>query len=918
MYHCHIRFYLTGDPCREAEIIKKMPPMEHFIHEFSESERPLKDQASRVDVIVINLQGTDARGDLETVLAGRNEEAQVIVLAEAGQMPLLKDFLPRIKDIWIVPMSREEVMFRFLRWQEGRKLEGDFWQTSHFLEATINNIPNLVWYKDKDGVHEKVNDSFCKAVNKTKQQVEGQRHAYIWDVEEDDLACIESELEVMTKRETCISEETIKTGDGMKLLNVYKSPLYDIDESVMGTVGVAIDITQERAYEEEIVKKNQTLETIFTTIDCGVMRHSVDGRQILSINRAALKILGYDSQEELAAEGFDMVAASVMDEDKPKLKGAIQKLKKEGDSVSVEYRVKHKSGEILHIMGNVKLLKENGELFYQRFLLDCTAQKLKEKKNERRQSELIQALSIDYYLVCFFDLDTGIGKPLREDQQGRNIFGSVFSGDISLEESMERYIDEFVYEEDKELLQRFSSLKRLKEELGEKQPHYVNYRTVIDGEIKYFQVKAVRTGVWGKERGIVLGFRSVDEDIRREMKKNVLLEDALLQARKASMAKSAFLSNMSHDIRTPMNAIVGFTSLAMTRIDNKELVEEYLKKIMTSGNHLLNLINDVLDMSRIESGKMHMEEKPCNLPDFLWELENILQSDVRKKQLKLTVDAEGLLNQDVYCDSLRLNQVLLNLLGNSVKYTNEGGNVGIKVTQKPGTSPGCGTYEFIIEDTGIGMSQEFVNHIFEPFEREKSTTLSGIPGTGLGMAITKNIVDMMNGFIEVKSKKGVGTRTTVSFSFRFCSQDAEEALAKEAGKKLADRKSSDFRGCRILLAEDNELNQEIAVAILEEAGFSVEVADNGQIAVDMLKKSRPGYYRIILMDVQMPVMNGYEATRLIRGMNDNSLSSIPILAMTANAFEEDRQEALRSGMNGHIAKPIDVDYLFDALTRVLA
>ena len=914
MYHCHIRFCLTGHPCREADVIKRMPPMENFTHEFAEIEKPLKEEFSKADVVIANLRGADPGEILAAMTKAGERKPQVILLAEREQLPLLREFMPQVRDIWIVPMSDVETVFRFARLQEMCKLGGDFWQTSHFLEATIDNIPNLVWYKDKDGVHEKVNDSFCKAVNKTKRQVQGQRHAYIWDVEEDDPACIESEAEVMTTRKTCISEETIKTGDGNKLLAIYKSPLYDMDDSVMGTVGVAIDITQERAYEQEIVKKNQTLETIFTTIDCGVMRHSVDGKKIFSINRAALKILGYECQEEMEADGFDMVAHSVLEEDKPKLRSAIRSLKREGDSVSIEYRVRHADGEILHIMGNVKLLKENRERFYQRFLLDCTAQKLQEKKNEKRHSELIQALTVDYSLVCVFDLDTGAGNVLREGEGYRRMFGSVFDGNISLEGSIRQYIDRFVHEDDKEMMGRFASLDRLKAEMEGRQLYYVNYRAVIDGDIKYFQVKAVRTGVWGGGIGVVLGFRSVDEDIRREMKKNSLLEDALSQARKASRAKSAFLSNMSHDIRTPMNAIVGFTSLAMTRIDSRELVEEYLKKIMTSGNHLLNLINDVLDMSRIESGKMRLDEKPCNLPEFLCELENILQSDVRDKDIRLEVQARGLANPDVYCDSLRLNQVLLNLLSNSVKYTERGGRVTVDVIQKPGTSPGHGMYDFVVSDTGIGMSAEFVEHIFEPFERELSTTLSGIPGTGLGMAITKNIVDKMNGYIEVKSQKGVGTQTTVTFEMRFCSEEAEDTRMSGA----IHERVAEFEGCRILLAEDNELNQEIAVAILEEAGFCVEVADNGKIAVDMLKRSQPGYYRLILMDVQMPVMDGYGATKVIRSLKDKELSSIPILAMTANAFEEDKQEALRCGMNGHIAKPIDVGYLFETLNRVLA
>ncbi len=928
-------------------------------------------------------------------------------------------------------------------------MEKDFWQTSHYLESTINSVPNLIWYKDKTGIHEKVNDSFCKTVNKTKEQVEGQEHAYIWDVEENDPACIESELEVMTKRATCVSEEIIQTGEGTRQLTTYKSPLYDLDGSVMGTVGVAIDVTQERAYEQELIRNNEILATIFSTMDCGVLCHTLDGSKILNINRAALKILGYHSQDDLLKEGFDMVAASTIDEDKAELKECITKLKKEGDSASMEYRVRHPNGEIIHVMTSIKVLQEHGELFYQRLLLDCTEKKLREEKErkdtERRQMELVQALSLDYKLVCFFDLDTGHGNVLRIDDCENHILSATFHDRLSLQECMGRYIETCVYTDDKEIMVQSSLQSTLKKELTEKQIYYVNYRALCNGEIKYFQMKVVRAGAWDKSHGIVLGLRSVDEETRNEMEKKNLLENALLQANRASKAKSIFLSNMSHDIRTPMNAIVGFTTLAITHIDNKDQVEEYLKKIITSGNHLLSLINDILDMSRIESGKMCLDEKPCSLPEVLHGLRNIVQADIHAKQLELYIDAVDVWDEEVYCDKLRLNQVLLNLLSNSIKYTGAGGIVSMRISEKPGVTQGFRTYEFYIKDTGIGMSKEFISHIFEPFERERNTTLSKIQGTGLGMAITKNIVDMMNGSIEVRSEQGVGTEFIVSFPFRLYSGTKEpqtipelkncrvlivdddfntcdsvsymlqqigmraewtlsgkeavlrthqaiarhdhycvyiidwllpdmngievarrirketnenvpiivltaydwsdiEEEAKEAGvtgfcskplflsdlrnclrsiihapnaEKQAKLTPSKLRSGRILLVEDNELNQEIATVLLNEAGFEIEVADNGQIAVEMLKDSKPGYYRLILMDIQMPVMNGYEAATTIRKLENKELSSIPILAMTANAFEEDKQETIRCGMNGHIAKPINIEKLFETLDTIL-
>ncbi len=1046
MYHCHVHFHLVGIRQDVFAVIEEMSPLPCFTHEFTKSERAGDALTGGADVILADLRDMDVRETVCALTADRGEDTELILLAEKEQIPLLTEMLDGVKDIWILPMSEEEIRFHFLRWQQAYKTGKDYWQTSHFLEATINNVPNLIWYKDKDGVHEKVNDSFCRTVGKTKQKVEGQRHAYIWDVEEDDPACIESERQVMEKEQTFVSEERVKAGDGIRLLTTYKSPLYDIDGSVMGTVGVAIDVTQERAYEQEIIQKNRTLETIFNNIECGVMYHSVDGSKIISVNQAALDILGYDSLDEMAENGFYMIASSVMEEDREELLEKIRGLQEEGDSVSVEYRVRRKDGAIRYVMGNVKLMRENDELRYQRFVLDCTDRKLQEEENERQQMELVQALSIDYKVVCFFDLETGIGKPLRVEEVSQQ-FKENFAGELSFEESMEFYIQKYVCEEDREMVRQAASREEIEKGLSEGKQYHVNFRTQKKGQLEYYQMKIVRAGVRSGRGSIVLGIRSVDKEIRNEMEQRSNLKDALMQANRASKAKSVFLSNMSHDIRTPMNAIVGFTSLAMKHIDNRERMEEYLKKIMTSGNHLLSLINDVLDMSRIESGKIRLDEKACSLPEILHSICNIVQADVHAKQLELHIDTLDIRNEDIYCDKLRLNQVLLNLLGNAVKYTGAGGAINMRITEKAGAPDGFAQYEFSIKDNGVGMSDEFVEHIFEPFEREKNSTTSGIQGTGLGMAITKNIVDMMNGTIEVESELGVGSTFTVSFVFRIRKEEKEEQAipelkncralvvdddfntcdsvsymlgqiglraewtlsgkeavlrtkqasmrkdgylvyiidwllpdmngievtrrvrqvmgdnvpvivltaydwseieeeAKEAGvtafcskplfmselrkclrtvigaeEQVEEEKEGrevQFKAGRILLAEDNELNQEIAVEILGGAGFTTEVAENGKVALEMLQRSDPGYYQLVLMDVQMPVMSGYEAVREIRQLENQRLAGIPVIAMTANAFEEDKQEALRNGMDGHIAKPINIELLFTTLNKVLS
>ena len=521
--------------------------------------------------------------------------------------------------------------------------------------------------------------------------------------------------------------------------------------------------------------------------------------------------------------------------------------------------------------------------------------------------------------------------------------------------------------------------------------------------------------------------------------------EALQSAERASKAKTDFLSNMSHDIRTPMNAIIGFTSLAATHIDNREQVLDYLKKISTSSQHLLSLINDVLDMSRIESGKVKLEERAVHLPDLVHDVRSIIQPNVSAKRLSLFIDTMDVENEDIITDPLRLNQVLLNILSNAIKFTPTGGMISLRIAQKNGAPTGRARYEFRIKDNGIGMSAEFQKHIFEEFSREESSTVSGIQGTGLGMSITKNIVDLMGGTIAIESAPGKGSEFIVDLCFALSGQKVEpkqipqleglralvadddtdtclsvstmlskigmrpewtisgreavirtryameqgdefsvyiidwlipdmngieivrqirkvighncpiiiltaydwadieeearaagvtafcekplflselrkilsEPFSAEVSPRLPEPNASAFQGKKLLLVEDNELNREIAMEFLTEAGFVVDSAEDGAIAVQKMEQAAPGQYDLILMDIQMPNMDGYEATRRIRALPDAKKAGIPIFAMTANAFEEDRQNALKAGMNGHIAKPLDVPRLLSILADAL-
>ena len=568
---------------------------------------------------------------------------------------------------------------------------------------------------------------------------------------------------------------------------------------------------------------------------------------------------------------------------------------------------------------------------------------------------------------------------------------------------------------------------------------YVHLKT---GEKRWFHNIAMCCEINGKKKYIL-----VMSDRTADWKMNQALSEAVHEAETANRAKSTFLSNMSHDIRTPMNAIIGFTTLAVSNIDNENKVRDYLRKILSSSNHLLSLINDILDMSRIESGKLHMEETEVSLSEVLHDLKTIISGQIHAKQLDLYMDAMDVTNEEVYCDKMRLNQVLLNLLSNAIKFTPAGGTVSVRLKQYPGNVRGSTLYEIRVKDNGIGMSQEFVQNIFSPFERERTSTVSRTQGTGLGMAITKNIVDMMGGTIEVQTEQGKGTEFIVCLPLRiqpkhhpiqkiteleglkalvvdddfntcdsvtkmlvkvgmrsewtlsgkeailraqqstelgdafhayiidwrlpdmngievtrqirslgddtpiiiltaydwsdieaearaagvtaFCTKplfmsDLRENLLeaigqKQAGteKRILPAEGSDFKGKSILLVEDNELNSEIAVEILNAYGFLVDTAENGAEAVKKVKNSTPGKYDLVLMDVQMPVMNGYEATKLIRALDEPALAGITILAMTANAFDEDRKRARECGMDGFLSKPIVIEELIGTLRNNL-
>jgi signal transduction histidine kinase/ActR/RegA family two-component response regulator/PAS domain-containing protein len=662
-----------------------------------------------------------------------------------------------------------------------------------------------------------------------------------------------------------------------------------------------------------IKQQNHALEAFFATTECGILLHTLDGKKLLSANKAALQILDYSSKEELEAN-FQMIAPSVVEADRERVKKTMRKLKKAGDVGTVGYQVRHKNGEVLDIMCRVKLLEENGQLIYQRVCMDCTEQRLQEKKlileKENHWNEIVSALSLDYSSAFYLDIDTKIGRPYRMTKKIEEVLSGIIAPEMPYEKTRDLYVNACVHPEEKEEFRKVFSLETMQRELQDKVCYYNTYRVVEENTEKYYQAKVVRVGSWKKQHGVMVGFRNVDQSVRKDMEQKRLMAEALKQAEQASQAKTSFLSNMSHDIRTPMNAIIGYTTLAQYHFEEKERVRDYLEKIATSSNHLLSLINDVLDMSRIESGKVSLENTACNLKQVMEDINTVMIGQIQDKHFHFRMDTAEIQNEDVLCDELRLNQVLLNMLGNAVKYTPDGGEITVSLRQKQECGKtGYAAYQFCVRDNGIGMSEDFQEHLFEQFSREKNSTVSGIPGTGLGMAITKRIVDMMGGSILVQSRLGEGTEFVINLEFPVAEIPVSAPEAQE--KPQEERKTPEIK--KLLLAEDNPLNQEIAAEILADYGFEVEIANNGSEAVRMVQNAKPGYYHAVLMDIQMPVMNGYEAARKIRKLDSKSASGIPIIAMTANAFDEDRKNALAAGMNGFVTKPIDVEKLLEAL-----
>lgn len=667
---------------------------------------------------------------------------------------------------------------------------------------------------------------------------------------------------------------------------------------------------------------------------------------------------------------------------------------------------------------------------------DITAE-FEQQEKDKLYKAAVELLADSYETAFIIDVLSGNLHVLHYRREGRDEVGPV---DSLHDPRLKNFIETAIHPDDREEARAWFDTEFIRISLREEAEIKHSFRDISGKETQYYEVRYIRM----PDNQAIMAFENRTVQVKEQYQYQIELEDAKMRAEAASAAKTAFLSNMSHDIRTPMNAIIGFTGLALKNYSGDEKLKAYLEKILTSSKHLLSLINDVLDMSRIESGRVELENAPCNLSEIMHNLNTIILGQATAKQQNLFMESYDVVNEDVYCDSLRLNQVILNLLSNAVKYTQVGGTIRLTLSQLKDAPEGFGVYELRVKDNGMGMSPEFAAKVFEPFERENNSTISKIQGTGLGMAITKNIIDMMGGTIDVKTELGEGTEFIVKVQFAlqdssktitvdgtelknkrilvidddfgvcdsvskmlselgvraewsmhgreailratqamemqddfyafitdwqmlemsgleltrqlrrlvgdkvpiivltaydratieeegraagvtaFCSKpifisDIKRVLSTAGGEKEKIKVEGDeiFEGRRILLVDDNELNRDIGSEILTGFGFEVELATNGQEAVDIYKASKPGDFDLILMDVQMPIMDGYHATEAIRALEDKKLADIPIIAMTANAFAADVKEALSHGMNAHLAKPIDVDKLIEIIAKVL-
>ena len=656
----------------------------------------------------------------------------------------------------------------------------------------------------------------------------------------------------------------------------------------------------------------------------GFFIYRADGNEeILHVNKALLSIFGCDSREEFSKLTGDTFKGMVVPDDLDSVEKSIahQVANNKNHLDYVEYRINHKDGAEHWVEDYGHFIRTDiGGIFYV-FIADNTDRMRKRMSDlELINSELVRISAresqyrkaILYDALFFFEISLTEDKFITAVTQTYD--GQMFDVFDSVNDSVETGFSDFINFSSKRINQNepneykgFFDIKRLMScyDNGELEQTYDSWAVDALGRKRLLHyVVLLGEGGDGRITALVMA-----KDITEQIERQKLLQVSLRQAQAANIAKSTFLSNMSHDIRTPLNAILGFTDLIRMHIDEQDRTADYLEKIKISGNQLLTIVNEALEVTRMESGKAVLAETECHLVDLLAEVEKTVLPQMSAKSLHFTIDKSSVAHFSVFVDIIRTKEILCQLLDNAAKYTNPHGKVTLTVKEET-VSGGYAKYSFEIEDNGIGISEQFMEHMFEPFTREKNTTKSGVLGSGLGMAVVRSLVDMMDGKIDVKSKQGVGSKFTVTIVLKYLEKDIGPLSAPPS-------ESIPLKGKRLLLVEDNEINSEIAEALLTEEGFIVETASDGDIAVEMIKSGKAGYYDFVLMDIQMPRMNGYEASRVIRSLDDKQRASVPIIALSANTYAEDRKKSIEAGMDAHAPKPIDMVSLQSLIKEVL-
>lgn len=673
--------------------------------------------------------------------------------------------------------------------------------------------------------------------------------------------------------------------------------------------------------------------------------HADEVEQVIYVNQALLRIFGCDTAEQFRALTGNSFKGMVHPEDLDDVEASIREqiARSKYDLDYVEYRIIRKDGAIRWIedYGHFVHSDTIGDIFYV-FISDATEKRQRQLTEQSaliknvaaesemklrtliesydqerkliyqehlRRLEVIEGLSVNYESILYVDLDSDTILPYRLSVRTERLFQDP-DQNRGFQWYTTDYVNTWVHPEDRDLVAEVTTPAYIRSKLADSKTYYVNYRIISDEETQYLQLRIVNVGNSRQISQIVIGYRRVDDEILYEMKQQKALEEALKQARTANNTKDTFLSNMSHDMRTPLNAIFGYTALARKYLGNPTMVDSYLDKIDIAGRQLLDMIEQILEISWMESKEVQIMETACSLSDLVREVQATVLPQAEDKNIAVQVDLSGLTHCDVYVDDAKLTQIFLNLVNNAIKYTENDGRIDIIALEKEQLPNDQAVYQFMVKDTGIGISMEFLEHIFEPFQRERNTTFSGIYGTGLGLTIAKNIVEMMNGTISADSTPGRGSTFTITLTLR---QQSSPLAPDSRTDSLPDLLS----GQKILLVDDNEINLEIETELLQELGFGIETATDGSMAVEKLKASRPGEFAFILMDIQMPVMDGRRAAETIRRLADPVLSRIPIIALSANAFESDKRLSVESGMNAHLTKPIDVPVLLETIARVL-